>query len=206
MNKKVPQFTLTAHQKEQYDEVLNVAGICQYEKEHTDQVTNLAISIFDQLQPLTGLDEQARFYLLCAATLHDIGVHTEGAQGHHKTALRIILSTPLLHFNSQERLLIGSIARYHRKALPSSHHSHFAALSKPAQKLVVQLSAILRVADGLDYRHKALVQKVKLKISNEKLTFFCTSKYNIDKEITSASHKSDLMHTTFNRKVIFKEN
>lgn len=206
MNKKAPRFTLTAHQKEQYDEVLNVAEICRYEKEHTDQVTALAISIFDQFQPLTGLDEQARFYLLCAATLHDIGVHTEGAQGHHKTALHIILSTPLLHFSSQERLMIGSIARYHRKALPSSQHSHFAALSKPAQKLVVQLSAILRVADGLDYRHKALVQKVKLKISKGKLTFGCTSKYNIDKEITSASHKSDLMQITFNRKVIFKEN
>lgn len=206
MNKKTPQFTLTTHQKEQYDEVLNVARICRYEKEHTDQVTTLAISIFDQLQALSGLDEQARFYLLCAATLHDIGVHTEGAQGHHKTALHIILSTPLLHFSSQERLIIGSIARYHRKALPSSHHSHFTALSKPAQKLVMQLSAILRVADGLDYRHKALVQKVKLKYSKGKITFLCSSRYNINKELTSASHKSDLMQTTFNRKMIFKEN
>jgi exopolyphosphatase/pppGpp-phosphohydrolase len=143
---------------------------------------------------------------LCAATLHDIGVHTEGTQGHHKTALHIILSTPLLHFSSQERLMIGSIARYHRKALPSGHHSHFAALSKPAQKLVVPLSAILRVADGLDYSHKARVQKVKIKVSEKKITFLCASKYHIEKEITSAVHKSDLMQSTFNRKVIFKEN
>ncbi len=205
MIKRVSQLPFTDHQKDQYDEVLNVAKICQYEKAHTDQVTALAISIFDQLQPLTGLDAEARFFLLCAATLHDIGVHTEGTQGHHKTALHIILSTPLLHFTSQERLIIGSIARYHRKALPSSHHSHFTSLDLPAQELVVQLSAILRVADGLDYRHKARVIKVKVHISKEQITFSCKSKRKIDKEITSASHKSDLMQKTFNRQVLFQE-
>ena len=205
MNKASSKIELSDHQKERYTEVLEVAKICQYEKGHTDQVTHLAINIFDQLRSITGLDEKARFYLLCAATLHDIGVHTEGTHGHHKTALRIILSTPLLHFDSQERLIIGSIARYHRKTLPSSHHSYFAALSKPAQNLVVQLSAILRVADGLDYRHQGRVKKVKVTFSDEKITFHCKSKQNIDKEITSASHKSDLMQTTFNRRVIFKK-
>ncbi|HAF61841.1 MAG TPA: hypothetical protein DCK95_05900 [Anaerolineaceae bacterium] len=204
MNKPLTQTELSDHQKEQLTEVLNVAKTCQYEKAHTEHVTDLAMQIFNQFIPILQLDENARFYLLCAAILHDIGVHTEGTRGHHKTALRIILSTPLLHFDSKERLIIGSIARYHRKALPSIHHSHFAALNNQEKTLVVKLSAILRIADGLDYRHEGRVTKVKVILQKKKVIFQCKSKRNIDKEIASASHKSDLMEKTLNRRIVFE--
>ena len=206
MSKNHSPYHLDQSEKQRFADVLKVAETCQYEEEHTRHVTNLALQIFDQLHDLLNLGKRDKFYLLCAAYLHDIGVHTEGAKGHHKTALRIILSTPLLQFDSKERLLIGSIARYHRKALPSISHSHFAALEKKERELVSALAAILRIADGLDYRHDSRVDQVQVAVLEHKITFTCkTKKKNLRQELASAVRKSDLLEKVSSREIVFVE-
>ena len=62
----------------------------------------------------------------------------------------MILTTPDLPFERREREIIGCVARYHRRGLPTLKHEAFAALSAPDQRVVRRLAAILRVADGLD--------------------------------------------------------
>lgn len=204
MSKKFQVEGFSDQQKSQLQSALSLAKQCTYEAKHTKQVTRLALEIFDQLQPLHHMEPEERFYLLCASLLHDIGVHTEGPKKHHKTALKIILDTPILEFSNSERLIIGSIARYHRRALPSKRHDHFAALS-PQQRLTVsKLSAILRVADGLDYSHKSRVKGIQITLSKNKIIFTClVRKRPIKKEINSAEKKSYLLSMLYNREVEF---
>src|SRR5208337_4903818 len=101
--------------------------------------------LFDELQPLHHLEAVERHWLQCAALLHDVG-RNWSKRGHHKESLRIILHTDL-PFDLQSRLIIGCVARYHRKALPSNRHYHFAKLQNNQQETVLLLAAILRVAD-----------------------------------------------------------
>lgn len=204
MTKSTQALTFAANQQERSKEVLKLAQTCQYDEVHTKQVVQLALQIFDQLQELLDLGEKEKFYLWCAAYLHDIGIRTEGTKGHHKTALRIILSTPILQFSSKERLIIGSIARYHRKTLPKSNHSHFAALEDQEKKMVSKVAAVLRIADGLGYGHKNNIERVKVSIHKHKIVFKCKSKrQGIDKELHSAARKSDLLEECTSRKIIF---
>lgn len=196
---------LNNDEKVELKAVLKVAKQCNYESKHTHRVTQFALEIFDDLEDLHQLGPHERYYLLCAALLHDIGVHTEGPQGHHKTALNIILSTPMLKFNQKDRLLIGSIARYHRRALPSRKHDHFRALNLDERKIVCKLAGILRVADGLDYSHRSRIDHTHTVFSDDKITCVCTiRKEPVKKEIQSAQKKSDLLSETFKRKVKFK--
>ena len=109
-----------------------------------------------------------------AGILHDIG-WVEGWKEHHKVSLRIILTTQLLPFTNKERLMVGSIARYHRKALPDLKHDHFAALTPPECSVVELLSGILRLADGLDHAHQNRVRDVTLRASAHKITIRCLS-------------------------------
>ncbi|MDK2981788.1 MAG: hypothetical protein PWQ55_2135 [Chloroflexota bacterium] len=185
--------------------VLKVAKQCNYEAKHTRHVTRIALELFDDLADLHKLGARERYYLLCAALLHDIGVHTEGPHGHHKTALKIILSTPMLKFNQKDRLMIGSIARYHRRALPSRKHDHYRALSADDRKVVCKLAGILRVADGLDYSHRSRIEQTHTSYTDSKIMCQCTvRKEPVKKEIHSATKKSDLLAKTFDRKVKFK--
>lgn len=98
-----------SQRKDELKFVKKLGKNCQYEVKHTKQVTRIALKIFDDLQNLHRLGSTERFYLECAGILHDIGVHTQGAKGHHKASLNIILTTPILQFNNKERLIIGSI-------------------------------------------------------------------------------------------------
>jgi exopolyphosphatase/pppGpp-phosphohydrolase len=196
---------LNDEEKLELKSVMKVAKRCNYEAKHTKRVTLFALEIFDDLVDLHNLGAHERYYLLCAALLHDIGVHTEGPHAHHKTALNIILSTPMLKFSQKDRLIIGSIARYHRRALPSTKHDHFRALNPNEKNLVCKLAAILRVADGLDYSHNSRIDHTRTVFNDEKIIIECTVRKDpVKKEIQSAKKKSDLMVETFHRKIRFK--
>jgi exopolyphosphatase/guanosine-5'-triphosphate,3'-diphosphate pyrophosphatase len=196
---------LDEDQKTVLKSIFALAEKCNYEKGHTWQVTQFALEIFDDLIRLHKLGNNERFYLLSASLLHDIGVHTEGPKKHHKNALKIILDTPILRFQQKERFIIGSIARYHRRALPSKRHDHFAALSSHERLLVSKSAGILRIADGLDYSHKQRVKKVSAKFNSKEILFACTSgKISLRKEIQSAHKKSDLLSLVFQRRVKFE--
>jgi len=196
---------LDENQKNELSAVLKLAKQSHFEPKHTRHVTHLALEIYEELHNLHRLDAHERYFLLCAALLHDIGVHTEGPYAHHKTSLNIILKSPILQFSQKDRLIVGSIARYHRRALPSSKHDHFKALNKDEQETVSILSSILRIADGLDYSHRRRIQRVRANFDNKKITFICyVRKFPVKKEIKSANKKSNLMSQVFKREIRFK--
>jgi exopolyphosphatase/pppGpp-phosphohydrolase len=178
----------------------DLAQACHYEAEHSHQVTRLALMLFDQLRPLHGLSGQRRFRLTCGALLHDIG-WIEGGRAHHKTSLRLILESPLLPWNLRHRLIIGSIARYHRKALPDLKHDHFAQLSRADREDVRILSAILRVADGLDNTHRSNVRSVDCHINARELIILCKTRLPAHTEARKALAKGDLITQVFERQL-----
>src|SRR5437588_892170 len=126
---------------------------------HARQVERLSVQLFEATQPLHELDEDALRLLERAAFLHNTGMMIE-ARRHHKHSFRLIKETQLPDFNDEERHEIACIARYHRRALPSTSHEEFAALSRSARKRVSSLSALLRVADALDYSHDGRVLRL----------------------------------------------
>ena len=197
--------TLDEQEKKDLNFVLKLAKTCNFESRHTKHVTKLALKLFDDLQQLHKLGSREKFTLLCAGILHDIGVHTEGPKAHHKSALKIILGSSILQFDDKTRLLIGSVARYHRGALPDGKHDHFKALSSKERDVVSTLSAFLRVSDGLDYSHKNRIRDVRIEFSKDTMKFNClVKKGNVNKEISAAKKKGDLLRKIFKRDLKFK--
>jgi exopolyphosphatase/pppGpp-phosphohydrolase len=186
---------------EKLNAVLHLAETCEYEVEHTQQVTRLALDLFDELAVLHHLGSRERNWLQYASLLHDIG-WIEGQKGHHKAALRIILTTPLLPFENKERIIIGSIARYHRKALPSLKHDHFATLKPEEQRIVEILAACLRMADGLDCLHQNRVVDLKCKVTKKSINMICFVQKMIPNEVSISMEKADLIELVFQRKLM----
>jgi len=152
--------------------VLHLAETWNFDREHTLHVAWLALRVFDELRPAHRLGAEERFWLLCSAILHDIGRGDVGTKGHHKATLRIVLNTPILEFDIDQRRLIGSVARYHRKALPSLRHPHYAELAGTQRQVVNQLSGVLRLADALDKAHQ-LVGDVSFDVTQRTLRCRC---------------------------------
>jgi exopolyphosphatase/guanosine-5'-triphosphate,3'-diphosphate pyrophosphatase len=57
-------------------------------------------------------------------------------------------------------LIVGTIARYHRKSPPSPLHHEFAQLSLADRNRVRLLAGMLRIADALDKEHRQKIQGI----------------------------------------------
>lgn len=180
--------------------VYRLAQRCRYEPTHAHHVTHLSLRIFDELVDLHGLGGKKRFWLLCAGLLHDIG-WVDGGAAHHKASLRYILQSELLPWDHRQRHVVGSVARYHRRALPKDSHDHFAALAPRDKKDVRLLAACLRVGDALDRTHRGIVRHVECAVSNQRIQIHCTSHLPAQTEAKKAVEKADLMTLIFDRKV-----
>jgi len=180
--------------------VIQLAQICEFEVNHSQHVTFLALRLFDQLQELHHMGAKERFWLTAGGLLHDIG-WVEGWRSHHKRSMRIILETPMLPFTSKERLIVGSIARYHRKGLPKPKHDNFAALGTGEKVVVSQLAAFLRLADGLDRNHCNLVKDLTSQVSDDRITILCDIENPAEDEIAAGLGKKDLLQKVFKKKI-----
>jgi exopolyphosphatase/guanosine-5'-triphosphate,3'-diphosphate pyrophosphatase len=183
--------------------VIELARTCESEYEHVTHVSNLTLRLYDDLASLHNMEPADRFLLQCASILHDIG-WVDGWKNHHKAALQIILETPMLSFNHRDRLIIGSIARYHRKALPILGHDHFAAMNIDDRHKVKVLAGFLRLADGLDRTHRGKIRDIHCKIKKQRIEIICASAFPAIEEQKGGIEKADLLSLVFDREVSIK--
>lgn len=143
--------------------VREFAERCHYEAPHARQVQRLALQMFDAMGARIGLDADDRASLSDAALLHDVGYHIN-YQGHHKHSYHLILHADLVGVAPEEQVIVAHVARYHRGAPPSrTKHRTFAGLDRAVRRRVRRLSALLRIADGLDRGHVAAVERVRVR-------------------------------------------
>jgi exopolyphosphatase/guanosine-5'-triphosphate,3'-diphosphate pyrophosphatase len=93
--------------------------------------------------------------------------------------------------------IIAVVARYHRKGHPSPKHLPFSQLSPVQQDVVRKLSAILRVADALDFGHQGKVQDISCKVRSRSLTIKLGGAGDFGDEINRAMEKVELMNEIF---------
>jgi len=189
-----------------YNSVLHLAETLGYEQYHSHQVAALSLRIFDQLKKLHGLGNAEREFLEAAAILHEVGFFLSHAQ-HHRHSYYLIRNAELLGFTENEKELIANVARYHRKSHPKYKHEAFRRLNNEEQQIVNKLSAILRIADGLDRTHASLIADVVCRISPNSVRMLLkkTNSSPIDLELWGAERKKGLFEETYSRKVFLKQ-
>ncbi|SEJ41527.1 exopolyphosphatase / guanosine-5'-triphosphate,3'-diphosphate pyrophosphatase [Cyclobacterium xiamenense] len=155
-------------------------------------VSGLALQLFDQLKSLHGAGEQERSLLYHAALIYDVGLYVK-FQDYHKHSRYIINHSQLRGFTNEEVLLLGHLARYHRKKGPKKRHKKFKRLTAPQQKQVRLLAGILRIAIGLDKTKNQWVQTLYCLPNRSKLEIQVFAEENIALELWEAQRFSDTL-------------
>jgi exopolyphosphatase/guanosine-5'-triphosphate,3'-diphosphate pyrophosphatase len=173
------------------------------EPSHSDHVARLALQLFDGMKPWHGLGARPREILHSAALLHDIGwSQTPDGSGHHKWSARLIRDYSWKNLSPDEVELVAQIARYHRKAPPQPDHEEFHALKASAQKTVMILGGVLRIADALDRTHSARISAVEVVIAKGALTVRAQSDGNWNAERAMFETKAGMLAAAANRAVV----
>ncbi|MBM3289042.1 MAG: HD domain-containing protein [Candidatus Hydrogenedentes bacterium] len=170
---------------------------------HAFQVCRNALELFDATRSLHGLGRPARRLLGAAALLHDIG-HTIDVVGHHKHSRDLILNMELPEFTRREKCIVACVARYHRKAHPSSSHATFCDLKDRDRRLVEMLAAILRIADGLDRSHRASCRHVRVRQDDTQVAVIVDQRKPNPTDIWGAVRKRRLFEDVFHVKVVIQ--
>ena len=169
--------------------------------EHYLQVTKLALNLFDGLSKVHHLGERDRCWLECAAVLHDVGL-SKSMGSHHKKSAKLILNDTQLPLASEERRIIASIARYHRKGLPKPNHYNLASLDQLTVHKIKLMAALLRVADALDCTHQSNVKSLTVKVGTKRFIIECLVKADWILEEQAFNKKKDLFEKVFGEKLV----
>jgi exopolyphosphatase / guanosine-5'-triphosphate,3'-diphosphate pyrophosphatase len=140
---------------------IELAERCGYWPEHAQQVAKIALAIFDQTRSAHGLTDRERDWLEYGALLHDLGVHIS-YERHHRHSYYLIKNGDLRGFDPEEIEVIALIARYHRQGTPKKSHEGYGGLRGSKRRAVKALSAMVRLAEGLDRSHSQALAGVDL--------------------------------------------
>jgi exopolyphosphatase/guanosine-5'-triphosphate,3'-diphosphate pyrophosphatase len=175
--------------------VTEFASRCHVEQPHSSHVQKLALILFDAIGERLGCTKIDRDALADAALLHDCGYHIS-YERHHKHSYHLILHADLLGLAPSEQVVIANVARYHRGNPPRRKQRNFGMLDKSLRRRIRRLSAILRVADGLDRGHVAAVGDLKVRWVQRALRITpvpARARGSMRLEMWGASRKSGLL-------------
>lgn len=181
--------------------VIYLARRCHYAETHSHHVAKLATSLFDQTRNLHGLGDREREWLEYAALLHDVGYLIHGRQ-HHKHTYYLVKNSDLAGFTAEEIEMIAHIARFHRRGVPKAKHAEESTLSSRNWRTMKVLSALLRIADGLDRSQFSVVQTLRVKIGKPVVIELQTAG-DAELEIWAARSRADLFAQVFKRPLRF---
>ncbi len=171
-----------------------------FDELHATQVDRIATQLFDRLVSVHQLGEEDRVLLRVAAITHDIGDFVEPA-AHHKHTQYILEHSDIMGLSPELRVVVGCIARYHRRADPSPKHESYGGLAAEDQRKVRKLSALLRIADALDRGHRSKVQKLDITVSAREVSLKASGREDLSLEVWTAVRKAALFEQTFKRPV-----
>jgi exopolyphosphatase/guanosine-5'-triphosphate,3'-diphosphate pyrophosphatase len=180
--------------------VAGLARRCNSAPEHTRHVVRLALSLFDQTQPLHGLGPADREMLEYAVILHDIGQHVS-RKGHHRHAAYLVENGQLRGFSPAEVALLAALVRHHRRGDPKASEPRLAALSATDQERVRRIVALLRIADGLDRGRRGVVERVDVELGRHLVQLRLFAKGDAELECWGARRKRDLFERVFDREL-----
>jgi len=169
--------------------VIELAERCNYLPDHARQVARLSLAVFDATRARHGLGPREREWLEFGALLHDIGTHI-GYERHHKHSYYLIRHGGLRGFDPDEVEWIALIARYHRQSVPKKTHEEVAGLTRSDRQAVATLSAIVRLAEGLDRSHAQVVKTLTCAQRGQTLSLRLDTRGDAELELWAAGRHS----------------
>ena len=180
--------------------VMALARRCSWPEEHSRRVTDLALSLFDQLRELHALGDEDRELLEYAAILHDIGEHV-AHEGHDRHAAYLVQHGGLRGLAPAAITELAALVRWHRRGDPKANDDLVGALDDDQRDRIRKLEAILRIADGLDRGRKQIVTAVSARVGPELVLLHVQADGDPELELWGARRKRDLFEKIFDREL-----
>ncbi|MDB4957684.1 MAG: Ppx/GppA phosphatase [Myxococcales bacterium] len=149
-----------AHDKALLTAARSFANRVDHDTTHGEHVRLLSRALFHQLRDVHGVPDDRGVLLEVAALLHDVG-EVVNQRGHHKHSEYMIRWGRIPGLDDTGREMVALMARCHRKDPGRAKQMiNDSPLAKEQRVHLRRMTALLRIADGLDSEHRSRVEQV----------------------------------------------
>lgn len=138
-------------------------------RKRSESMETLALTIFDSMKKVHGLKKRERLLLQLAAKLYDCGKYIS-LTNVGECSYSIIMATEIIGLSHLEREMVANVVKYNR--IDFEYYNQLAKttmLDREAYLVVAKLTAILKLANGLDRSHKQKFRSVKAQLKDNQL-------------------------------------
>lgn len=138
-------------------------------KKRSESMENIALTIFDSMKKVHGLKNRERLLLQLSARLYDCGKYIS-MTNVGESSYSIIMATEIIGLSHVEREMVANIVKYNR--VDFAYYSELGkttGLDYHAYLVVAKLTAILKLANGLDRSHKMKFKTIQATLKEKEL-------------------------------------
>ncbi len=162
-----------------------------------ETLEKITLTIFDSMKKIHGLGSRERLLLRLGALLHDCGKYISMVN-LGECSYNIIMSTEIIGLSHREREILANVVKYNHE--PFEYYetlSRHSMLDEEAYLIIAKLTAILRVANGLDRSHKQKFKNVRTVVREDHLIIYVDTAADITLERGLFQQRADFFEEVF---------
>lgn len=173
--------------------------------ERIKTLETLSLRIFDAMKKIHGMGKRERLLLQIAAILHDCGKYI--SMTHlAECSYSIIMNTEIIGISRLEREIIANVVKYNHSDFIYYRQQRFITdLDQEAYLTIAKLTAIIRLANGLDRSHKEKFNDLKCRIRDGQLMITVDTKKDITLEKGLFTNRADFFEEIFGIRPVIRQ-
>ena len=184
---------------------LNISKRYMGSKKRSETLENITVTVFDSMKKVHGLGKRERLYLRLAAILYDCGKYVS-LTNIGETSYQIIMATEIIGLSHQEREIVANVVRFnHSKFIYDWQKSGEAGPDRASALVVAKLTAILRLASGLDRSHKQKLKGLKAVLQDSRLLITVDAQEDITLEKEFFQRRGEFFQEVFSIEPVLKQ-
>ena len=184
--------------------VRNISKRYMGSRKRGETLEKIALTIFDSMKKVHGLGQRERLLLRLAALLHDCGKYVSMVN-LGECSYSIIMATEIRGLSHMEREIVANVVKFNHEEFEYYEVLRTSIMDREAYLKIAKLTAILRVANGLDRSHKQKFKDVKTVLKDDVLTITVDTNEDITLEKGMFSHRADFFEEVYSVKPVIKQ-
>lgn len=174
-------------------------------KKRGETLEQITMTIYDSMKKIHGLGKRERLLLRLAALLHDCGKYIS-LTSVGECSYSIIMATEMIGLSHSEREIVANIVKYNHMDFEYYEKNRKSTeLDRASYLIAAKLTAILRIANGLDRSHKQKFKNIKVSLREQQLFILVDTLEDITLENGLFDSKADFFEEVYSIRPIIKQ-
>lgn len=165
----------------------------------------IAMTLFDHLEKIHGLSKRERLLLQLAAILCECGRYIS-LTNVGESSYNIVMATEMIGLSHLERKIVAYVVKYATE--PFEYYDILGkntTLTQESYLKIAKLTAIIRLAEGLDISHKKKCENVKIALEGAEVIITVETNADMTLERGMFDRSAGFFEEVYNMKPIIKQ-